>query len=129
MKKIFFHSLMKYIISFVFGIVVLGIKMIIDNSATSLLTYTNGTFIGGFMLICFGGLSVINYFGGFDIFQVMVAKKGENGKKPTLNEFSQMKAEKRKKNKYVFVPYFTVGGFYLLISLILTIVYQNIIIH
>lgn len=124
MRDIFFHSKIRYIISLIMGLILLLVKLIIDNGFTDLFSYSNGTFIAGLFLICVGGLSVVNYFGFFDIFTLMVAKRDKNGHKPTLYEHSQTKKEKRKKNKFVFIPYFVIGLLYLVIASILTIIYS-----
>ena len=127
MRKIFFHSPIRYLVSVLIGIILALLDVFFDKGFSSIVSYSNGTFISGFMLICIGGLSIVNYFGGFDIFSVMFAKRDQYGHKPTLHEYSVSKAEKRKKYPYVFVPYFTVGAILLIVSAILTIIYSNLI--
>jgi len=125
-REIFLHSKYRYIFSFLSGIIIVIIKLCVDQGFTSLLSYTNGTFIAGFALICLGGLSLVNYFGGFDIFTLMVAKRDADGHKPTLYEHSLAKKEKRKKNKFVFVPYFCVGALFLITAIILNVIFINL---
>ncbi len=127
MKKIFFHSPNRYLFSILIGIILAILNIFFDKGFSSILSYANGTFISGFMLICIGGLSLVNYFGGFDIFSIMFAKRDQYGHKPTLHEYSISKAERRKKYPYVFTPYFIVGLILLIISAILTIIYYNLI--
>lgn len=119
MKRIFFHSRTRYLISAGFALLIVLLKLFSSGDFTLLRSYSDGFFIAGFFLLCIGGLSVVNYFGGFDIFSCMVAKRDADGHKPTLHEYAQMKAEKRKSNPFVFVPYFTVGGIALIVALIL----------
>lgn len=121
MKRVFFHSRTRYAISAVFALLIVLLKLLTAGKFSSLQTYSDGFFIAGLLLICGGGLSVVNYFGGFDIFSCMFAKRDAEGHKPTLQEFSEMKAEKRKSNPFVFIPYFTVGFFSLIVASILLI--------
>ncbi len=121
MKRVFFHSRTRYAISAVFALLIVLLKLLTAGKFSSLQTYSDGFFIAGLLLICGGGLSVVNYFGGFDIFSCMFAKRDAEGHKPTLQEFSEMKAEKRKSNPFVFIPYFTVGFFSLIVASVLLI--------
>lgn len=121
MKRVFFHSRTRYAISAVFALLIVLLKLLTAGKFSSLQTYSDGFFIAGLLLICGGGLSVVNYFGGFDIFSCMFAKRDAEGHKPTLQEFSEMKAEKRKSNPFVFIPYFTVGIFSLIVASVLLI--------
>lgn len=121
MKRVFFHSRTRYAISAVFALLIVLLKLLTAGKFSSLQTYSDGFFIAGLLLICGGGLSVVNYFGGFDIFSCMFAKRDAEGHKPTLQEFSEMKAEKRKSNPFVFIPYFTIGFFSLIVASVLLI--------
>lgn len=121
MKRVFFHSRTRYAISAGFALLIVLLKLLTAGKFSSLQTYSDGFFIAGLLLICGGGLSVVNYFGGFDIFSCMFAKRDAEGHKPTLQEFSEMKAEKRKSNPFVFIPYFTVGFFSLIVASVLLI--------
>ena len=114
-KQIFIHSWLKYVLSFVYGILVLVIFNSL-RSWTILQNYIDGLFIAGFTLVCFGLLSVISYFGGNDIFSYMFARRNERGVKPSYYEYTINKREKRKSKGFSFVPYFVIGAFFILIS-------------
>lgn len=120
MKKLFFHSPIRYIISLIVAIILILIRLITSNGFQNIVAYCDGTFIAGMILICFGGLSVVTFFGGFDIFSYNFSRKKEGAS--SLYEYSQIKAEKRKSGPLHFVPYFVVGLFFLLISTILLII-------
>lgn len=119
MRDIFFHSWIKYLVSFVYGLFIMALYNIFYTKWVLLIGYIDGFFIAGASLICVGGLSLINYLGGFDIFSYMFSKKQTATGKITFYDYSQNRLEKRKKNKYTFVPYFTVGGLYLIVSIIM----------
>ena len=86
-----------------------------------LINYINGSFVGGFVLIGVGGLSWCASVGAYDMFSYMFTKRGPNGYKPTLYDYSQAKREKCKQNKLSFLPYIVVGAVFVIISLILFI--------
>ncbi len=113
----------RLIFSIVFGIVIIIANNITHGVWNSYINYIDGLFIAGFSLICIGGLSVCGYFGIFDIFSHMGAKRNHNGVKPTLYEYSQMRAEKRKTKPLPFIPYFTVGLFYVLLMIIIYFIF------
>lgn len=122
MKRLFFHSPIRYIIALFIAILFVLIRLFTSHGFLELLAYCDGTFIAGMILICLGGLSVVTYFGGFDIFSYNFSKKKEGAS--SLYEYSQIKAEKRKNAPLHFVPYFVVGLFFLLISTILLIIFN-----
>ena len=111
----------KHLFCIIYAIVILVIYNASHDRWDLILYYSDGLFIAGFSLICFGLLSILNYFGAYDIFQHMVAKRGANGVKPSLYEFSEQKRIERKKNKLVFLPYIFVGVILVLISMLLLI--------
>ncbi|MGN1294919.1 MAG: DUF3899 domain-containing protein [Bacilli bacterium] len=124
MKKLFFHSPIRYIIALVVALVFILIRLISSQGFTEIIAYCDGTFFAGMVLVCVGGLSVVSYYGGFDIFSYNIMKKKEGVS--SLYDYSQIKAERRKNAPPYYMPYFAVGIFFLLISAILLIIIQNI---
>ncbi len=118
MKEIFFHSWPRYLSCLIYGILILVVYNCLRNWV-DLVNYMDALFIAGFSLLCIGGLSIVNYFGGFDIYTYMFAKRGANGQKPSLYEYSMDKKEQRKKQKFKFIPYLVFAAFYIIISGIL----------
>ena len=125
MKKIFFHSKYRYILSLVFGLIgVLCYFLSHDkNLEYPVFSTSNACFISGFVLVLVGGLSILSNLGAFDIFSYQFKRKGAGASKYTLYDHQQRRIEQSKTRKYYFVPYFVVGGLFLLVSFILTLVY------
>ncbi len=113
---------LKYVLCLIYGIIILIVNNSIQGVWNAVVVYANGAFIAGASLLCYGGLSICSLFGAYDIFTYMGARRNERGVKPSLYEYSQMKKEKRKEKKLAFVPYFVVGGFYLIVMIILNCV-------
>ena len=123
MKQIFFHSKLKYIICLLYSLLI--IVFFLASYGLDLYNAVDATFIAGFSLICVGGLSFCGQQGSFDIFSYAFAKKGTPGNRITFYDYQQMKIEKRKKATYCFVPYLVVGGFFVIISIILLVIFKS----
>lgn len=110
---------LKYILCFLYGIIIMVINNAIQGVWNAVVVYANGAFIAGASLLCYGGLSICSLFGAYDIFTYMGARRNENGVKPSLYEYSLMKKEKRKEKKLAFLAYFVVGALYLIVMILL----------
>ena len=124
MKKLFFHSPIRYIISLSVALILILIRLVTSNGFQNIVAYCDGTFIAGMVLVCGGGLSLVSYFGGFDIFSYNFMKKKEGVS--TLYDYSKLKAERRKNAPPSYMPYITIGTLFIFISAILLIIIQNI---
>lgn len=125
-RQIFFHKPIKYIVSFIIGLVVIVITMFVKGPKY-LISYVDGTFIAGFVLIAVGFLSILTSKGSMDIFSYStkyVYNKFRNKEVEKYHEYSSNKMEKREKYKFSYVPYFVNGAFYFVISLILLIILE-----
>lgn len=116
------HSYKKYLFCFLYGLCIIIINNLIVSSFSSLIAYADGAFIAGLSLFCFGGLSIVGHFGAFDIFTYLFDKKNERGVKRSFYDYCEGKKEVRSKKKYGSIPYFLVGFFYVLLSLIFVLV-------
>lgn len=127
MKKIFFHSKYRYIISLVLAFIgILCYFLSHDkNLEQPILSTSNACFIVGFVLVLIGGLSILSNLGAFDIFSYQFKRKGSGASKYTLFDHQQRRIEQSKTKKFYFVPYFVVGGLFLLVSFILSLVYYS----
>jgi len=105
----------------IYTIVIVSIYNFVNASWQSVIGYCNGLFISGFSLVCFGCLSIINRFGGFEIFSYLFARKNTATGKEDLYTYSTRKRDERYKKGKVYLPYFIIGGIILLISMILMI--------
>lgn len=121
MKKLFFHSWKKYLICFIYSILIYVIYCSLRGTWNHIYCFIDSAFITGFSLICIGGLSTVNYFGAFDFWSYSFSKRGSNGKRMPIYEYAEQKRLKRSKDKLAFGPYYATGLFYVLISLILVI--------
>ena len=109
----------RFLIGFVLGVLVVVIYNWINNTWAEYIGYCNGAFIGAFLLVSIGALSVLNLFGAFDIFSFYaLRKKKENGSKEDLYEYSTRKKEERGKHKLAFIPYIFWGFVFFVISLV-----------
>ncbi len=87
----------------------------------SVTTYANGSFAAGMTLIGCGGLSWCCSLGAYDMMSYLFVRKGPNGSKPTLYDYSEQKRVERSANKLSFLPYIITGAVFVIISLILFI--------
>lgn len=125
-RQIFYHKPIKYIVSFIVGLVVIVITMFVKGPKY-LISYVDGTFIAGFVLIAVGFLSILTSKGSMDIFSYStkyVYNKFRNKEVERYHEYSSNKMEKREKYKFSYVPYFVNGAFYFVVSLILLIILE-----
>ena len=86
-----------------------------------IVNYHNSFFLAGMFLILIGLLSLVDFYGGFDIFRYMFVRKNLDGTKITLYEYIEDRKEKVKIKKYYFIPYVVVGVLSLIVSLIFLI--------
>lgn len=128
MKNIFFHSKVKYIVCL--SISLIGILVYVLGNDPQLrfplISLNNACFIVGFIMFLVGCLSIVASLGAFDIFSYQFKRKGSGENKYTLYDHQQKRMEKSKNNRYSFVPYMVVGGFFVIVSLILSIIYSCI---
>ena len=118
LDKIFFHSWKKYIILFVVGCV-LTMAGLLLNGFNFALYYVNSFFFAGFAMICLGGLSIVNYYGGYDFMSYAFSKRNPDGTKIQYSTYIENKENKRKNNKLPFGPYFVRGTIFLIVSIII----------
>lgn len=91
-----------------------------------LVNYSNALFITGAIFIAGAIMSVVTYHGGFDTFgysghALVYSFRPEKGKKYNdMYEYVQVKKEKRRGNKYNFVPWLIIGAVYVVSSLIVS---------
>lgn len=121
-KKLFFHSPIKYITLLFIGLFI-TIIYLLNNNFTYLRDYSDGLFISGAIIFFCGALSFVTYFGAFDIFSYNIKRLSKNGREKykSLYDYSVKREENNKKLNYPFIPYFVVGIFLVIISVFLTI--------
>ena len=117
-KEIFIHSWIRYLISFIYGILILVIYNCTRNWI-DIINYIDAFFIGGFSLVCIGGLSVVTNLGTFDVFTHMFVGSKNGLPKPSLYDYVESKKEKRHKKRFNCIPYFVLGVLYILMCFIL----------
>ena len=118
LKTLFLHSPIKYIILFVIACLII-VANCFNVGFDQLIAYIDGTFVAGFALILIGGLSTMNYFGAYDFWSYTFSKRNPNGTRKPLYEYSAEKKEKRSRGNFAFGPYYLVGLFFVLLSIIL----------
>lgn len=125
MKNIFFHSKYRYIFSLAFAFIGILVYLLSHDPELEqpILSISNSCFIVGFVLVLVGGLSILSNLGAFDIFSYQFRRLKSGSNKYTLYDHQQRRIELSKSRQYYFVPYLVVGGFFLIISMIFSIIY------
>ncbi|MDE6656147.1 MAG: DUF3899 domain-containing protein [Anaeroplasmataceae bacterium] len=116
-KKIFLHSLKKYLILLGYSLVIVVIYNLIHNNWISLSYYSNAFCLAGFSIICFGILSIVNHAGAFNMMSYLFVRRDSLGHKQPYYDYVQEKTQQRKEIRFYFVPYFCVGGLCLILSI------------
>ncbi len=118
-KKLFIHSPFHYLIALVVA-TILFLVALFARKVYSILFIADAFAIGGGVTFLYGGLVLVNYLGAFDTigygFSTFLGKKR---KYEDLVDYSEKKKESRKLGNFIFMPYFTVGALFLLVSAIL----------
>jgi len=117
-KKLFIHSPYRYLFSIVYTIVIVAVYNLLRDEWTLVVNYHDAFFIAGLSLVLIGLLSIVDYFGGLDIFRYMFRRRNPDGTKITLYDFSENRKEKLKTKTYRFVPFMTVGVIMIVVCLI-----------
>lgn len=121
-KKLFLHSPLKYVIVIVVELLMMLLYFLIrENGFKLLLDYVNATSIAGFAMVMVGLLSLVCYYGAFDIFSYGFSTFHRTERRfHDLHEYSEFKKVVRNNRPIPYTPYMVVGVFTLLISLILS---------
>lgn len=123
-KRIFFHSWLKYLISFLISVVV-ALIVLINKGFNYLVSYSDAFFVGGTIILGVGLLSMLSSFGTFDIFSYSgkyVFNKMRSKDMENYPDYSKGKALNREETKFSFIPYLVVGGFEIIISIVILII-------
>ena len=118
-KKLFIHSLAKYIILFCLGLILMLIYLL-TNGFNLLINYMDATFIVGAAILICGGISLINYFGAYDFWGYAFSLKKQRSMNRSLYQYSEIMKGERIKKGYAFGPYFAVGAIFLVISVVIS---------
>lgn len=122
--KIFIHSWLKYVVAIFVSIVIILI-VLSSKGFKHLVSYCDGLFISGGVLIGVGLLSLLASYGSFDIFSYSgkyVYNKIKNKSVERYPEYSKNKALNREKAQFGYIPYLVVGIMEIIISAILLII-------
>ena len=111
--------ILKYIIIFLISAFIVVVNLLAKNDFTSIVVYCDGFFIAGFSMLCVSALSVVNYFGAFEIF-VYMFHNVKNGSRQTLSQYSENRRIVKSKTKLYFIPYLIIGGIFIFVALILS---------
>ena len=124
-KKLFIHSPIRYVVSFV---IILGVMIAYNciNGWGHLVNYSNGFFISGGIVIALGLFSMLDYYGFFNMARWIFVRRDAEGHKKALYEYSEERTEKLKNKKYRFFPYLFIGIIVIIVSAILLIINKSI---
>ena len=120
LRKLFIHSLTKYIILFCLGCALVLIYLL-ANGFNLMFNYMDSTFIAGAVILICGGLSLLNYFGAYDFWGYSFSLRKQRAMNRSLYQYSELAKEERVKKGFTFGPYFAVGAFFLAISVIFSL--------
>lgn len=123
MKEYFKHHWIRLLVSTLYVASICILYNIINDGFAYRVSYSNGLFIGGATIFLFGLLTIVNYFGGFDIFSFMFNNKRVDGHRETLFDYSERKKMERKDSAFVFIDYLVIGTIGMIVS---TIIYLTI---
>lgn len=116
----FMNNWIRLLVTFVLGLALMIVYNFTAGSWTSLISYSNGAFIAGFVWLSIGVLYIVENFGGFDIFAYLARrKKDANGHIENLYEYSERRKSERKKGQFAFLAYFLQSALFIITSLIL----------
>lgn len=127
-RNIFFGNIKKFLIIFLISIIIF-IGIVASRGFGLIISYCDGCFITGFIMLAVGCLSALTYFGAFDTFgysayalgEMFRRKTSENKKYQDLIDYTEQKRLKRSNKRYSFVPYLENGVFFILAAVILLI--------
>ena len=125
-RDIFLHSGKKYIVITIISIIV-NFVIILYKGYNNFIAYCDATFVSGALCIGIGGLSVLGNYGAYDtlgysihyVRENTLRKDGSVKKYNDMHDYIEKQNLKRSKCKYLFVPYFVVGAFWIILSIIL----------
>jgi len=115
----FSHTWKKYLMCFIIGIAITILSIFSSGGFSYLVSYVNGTFSGGFVLLCLCGLSVVSYLGAFDMFSYAFLNK--DVKNEGYYNYSIRSKETRRKNRFNYIPYLVVATLFIITSLIISL--------
>ena len=124
-KKLFIHSPARYIVS----VVILVGVLIAYNSINGwghLVNYSNAFFISGGILIALGLISMVDYYGGYNIARYIFVRRDPDGKRKSLAEYNEDRKEKLKHKEFRYFPYLLLGILAIIASAIILIINSNI---
>lgn len=91
----------RFVVAVSIGITLFVVYLAAYSSAQSwvnIIFYCNATFLSGAVLFLFSLLTVLNYFGGFDIFSFYFMRKPhDDNRKENFYEYCERKKGERKK--------------------------------
>ena len=125
-RDIFLHSGKKYIVVTIVSLII-NIVIVAYKGFDNLIAYCDATFVSGALCIGIGGLSVLGNFGAYDtlgysihyVRENTLRKDGAVKKYNDMHDYIEKQNLKRSKSKYLSVPYFVVGTFWIIFSIIL----------
>ena len=121
----------RMLVSFVIGLILMVIYNASyastgANSWGSLEYYRDGAFIAFMFILGMGLLSLLSFFGSFDIFAFYpTRRKKEDGKKENFGEFVERKNLERGKFDFSFISYIIIALVYVTFSLVLYFVLKG----
>ena len=119
LKEFFKLYWLKLLSAFITGLLITILYLSLNDSWILPRYYSDGFFIAGVIVFCLGMFSVVNLFGGFDVFSYLFTREKTNyGARVSLYEYSEIKKEKRKLKKLNFLSYFINASFFIILGLI-----------
>lgn len=120
LKRLFAHSWKHYAAAGAIGLL-LTLLMLLKNGFGLRIAYVDGFTVAGAVLILLGLLMCTARLGAFDIFTFSFSTLREGRRYRTLYDYTEAKAEKRRRSDWFFMPYLLLGVILLAAGLLLGI--------
>ncbi len=129
---VFVDKYLRYIILLVLSLALLFLLVYVPFYDRGLLVaYCDSSFIVGFALLCIGSFQIIGNQGTFDVINYgfanmfFVLKKPYEKRYEDLASYKELKKDRRKKDRFLFIPYYIYAGIYLIIAIILLLIVRK----
>jgi hypothetical protein len=118
-RKLFLHSLARYIAAVIVAIIV-GVICLITKGFEYRISYVNAFSVGGAIVFFLGLLQAVSFYGAFEIFGYSASSfRGKERRYKDYYEYQKAKELKRSQSELVYIPFIVVGAVFFVIGMIL----------
>lgn len=118
-KTYFKYHWIRLLASVVYCVLMLFLYNFIHHAFENSYFYFDGFFIGGATLFLFGLLTIVSYFGGFDMLSYLFRAKVVDNHRESLYDYSVRRRSERMPNRFAFIDYLVIGTIFMIVGAIL----------